>query len=123
MVKTRQIFGILDNKQDADSDLDPPVADTTLPRSDIVAYRVQTRQSPYMDVFHDYRVVRITIDSGTTGNMIRHSTAKHLGRPIPLFLDQRLWPNVFRPVSLLTWMSFMATVLSVSPLTAAQLET
>ncbi|CAH3165626.1 unnamed protein product, partial [Porites evermanni] len=41
-----------------------------------------TRQSPYMDVFHGHRVVRITIDSGATGNMIRHSTAKHLGCPI-----------------------------------------
>ena len=83
MVKARQLVGILDNDQDADGDLhpDPPLAaaDTTSPRPDVVAYRVQTRQSPYMDVFHGHRVVRITIDSGATGNMIRHSTAKHLG--------------------------------------------
>ena len=53
----------------------------TLPTPDVVAYmyHVQTRQSPYMDVFHAHRVVRVTIDSGATGNMIRHSTAKHLG--------------------------------------------
>ena len=84
MVKARQIVGILDNDQDTDCDLDPDsaVPDTTLPSPDVVAYRVQTRQSPYMDVFHGHRVVRVTIDSGATGNMIRHSTAKHLGCPI-----------------------------------------
>ena len=84
MVKARQIVGILDNDQDTDYDLDPdsPVPDTTLPSPDVVAYRVQTRQSPYMDVLHSHRVVRVTIDSGATGNMICHSTAKHLGCPI-----------------------------------------
>ena len=86
MVKARQIVGILDNEQDANSDLDPdpPVAaaDTTSPRPDVVAYCVQTHQSPYMDVFHGHNVVRITVDSGASGNMIHHSTAKHLGCPI-----------------------------------------
>ena len=84
MVKVRQIVGILDNDQDTDCDLDPdaPVPDTTLLSPDVVAYRVQTRHSPYMDVFHGHRVVRVTIDSGATRNMIRHSSAKHLGCPI-----------------------------------------
>ena len=84
MVKARQIVDILDDEQDTNYDLDPdpPCPETTLPTPDVVAYRVQTRQSPYMDVFHGHRVVRITIDSGATGNMIRHSTAKHLGCPI-----------------------------------------
>ena len=84
MVKARQIVGILDDEQDTNYDLDPdpPCPETTLPTPDVVAYRVQTRQSPYMDVFHGHCVVRITIDSGATGNMIRHSTAKHLGCPI-----------------------------------------
>ena len=84
MVKARQIVGILDNESDTDCDLDPdpPVPDPTLPTPDVVAYCVQTRQSPYMDVFHAHGVVRVTIDSGATGNMIRHSTAKHLGCPI-----------------------------------------
>ena len=84
MVKARQIVGILDNDQDTDHDLDPdsPVPDTTLPSPDVVAYRVQTCQSPYMDVFHGHRVVRVTIDSGATGNMICHSTTKHFGCPI-----------------------------------------
>ena len=47
-----------------------------------VAYRVQTRQSPYMDVFHGHHVIRVTTDSGATGNMIRHSTVKRLGSQI-----------------------------------------
>ena len=84
MVKARQIVGILDNYQDTDCDPDPdsPAPDTTLPSPDVVAYRVQTRQSPYMDVFHGHQVVLVTIDNGATGNMIRHSTAKHVGCPI-----------------------------------------
>ena len=84
MVKARQIAGILDNDQETETspDSDSPDPDTTLPGPDMVAYRVQTRHSPYMDVFHDHRVVRVTLDSGATGNMIRRSTAKHLGCPI-----------------------------------------
>ena len=84
MVKARQMVGILDNDQDTDSDLDPdsPVLETTLPSPDVVAYLVQTRQSPYMNVFHGHRVVRVIIDSGAAGNMVRHSTAKRLGCPI-----------------------------------------
>ena len=84
MVQARQIVGILDDEQDTNYDLDPdpPCPETTLPTPDVVAYRIPTRRSPYMDVFHGHRVVLVTIDSGATGNMIRHSTAKHLGCPI-----------------------------------------
>ena len=84
MVKARQIVGILDDDQDTDSDLDPdsPVPDTPLPSLDVVAYRVQTRQSNYMDVFHGHRVVHVTIESSATRNMICHSTTKRLGCPI-----------------------------------------
>ena len=84
MVKAKPIIGILDNEQDANSDLDPdpPAANTTTPGPDVVAYRVQTRQFPYVDVFQGDRVLRITIDRGATRNMIRLSTAKHLGCPI-----------------------------------------
>lgn len=67
MVKVRQIIGI-DDEKDTTSNLDPdpPCPETTLPFPDVVAYHVQTRLSPY----------------SPTGNMIRHSTAKHLGCPI-----------------------------------------
>ena len=84
MVKARQIVGILDDEQDTNYDLDPapPCPETTLPIPDIVAYSIQTRQSPYMDVLHGHCIVRVTIDNGATGNMIHHSTVKHLGCPI-----------------------------------------
>ncbi len=45
-------------------------------------FRIQTRQSPYIDMFYNHHPVRITIDSGATGNMIQHSTAQRLGSPI-----------------------------------------
>ncbi|XP_066019216.1 uncharacterized protein [Pocillopora verrucosa] len=114
MVKARQIAGILDNDQEIETspDSDSPDPDTTLPGPDMVAYRVQTRQSPYMDVFHDHRVVRVTLDSGATGNMIRlytygsksppnpHATARRafvLRAPAP---SQTVWPGEFMEVRL-----------------------
>ena len=41
--------------------------------------RIDVRQSPYLDAFCGHHMVRLTIDSGATGNMIRHSTAVRLG--------------------------------------------
>ena len=40
--------------------------------------RVQVRQSPYMDTFHNHHAVSITIDSSVTGNTMRQSTATRL---------------------------------------------
>ena len=86
IVKARQIVGILEDDSEVDDELD-----TSMPCRDFnseehnsgaVAYRVQTRQSPYMDAFHGHHVIRVTIDSGATGNMIRHSTVKRLGSQI-----------------------------------------
>ena len=55
---------------------------TTRTAPGAAVYHVQTRQSPYFDVFHDHHVIRVTVDSGATGNMIRHSTVKRLGSRI-----------------------------------------
>ncbi|EDO35149.1 predicted protein [Nematostella vectensis] len=55
--------------------IDPP-AHTA---HDAVVLRIQTRQSPYLDVFYNHHTVRMTVDSGATGNMIRLSTATRLG--------------------------------------------
>ena len=41
--------------------------------------RVEIEQSPYLDVFHGHDTVRLTIDSGATGNMMRTSCAQYLG--------------------------------------------
>ena len=83
IVKARQILGILDDESEADDNLDTdlPICDAEgeEPNSSAVAYRIQTRQSPYMDVFHGHHVIRVTIDSGATGNMIRYSLVKRLG--------------------------------------------
>ena len=60
------------------SDNDPD--DTITPS--LLAFRVLTRQSPYFDTFYEHHTVRITIDSGATGNMIRHSVVKRLCLPL-----------------------------------------
>ena len=66
MVKATQIVSILDNEQDTNVDLDPDpsVPDTTLPKPDVVAYRVQTRQTPCMDVFHGHRLPGTPLTAG-----------------------------------------------------------
>ncbi|KAJ8344559.1 hypothetical protein SKAU_G00318880 [Synaphobranchus kaupii] len=86
IVKARQIVSVVEDESDTDDD---PGVSTPTHDSDggaaapsAVAYRVQTRQSPYVDVFHGHHAVRITLDSGATGNMIRHSTATRLGSQI-----------------------------------------
>ena len=43
------------------------------------AQRIDIRQSPYLDTCCGHHTVRVTIDSGATGNVIRHSTALRLG--------------------------------------------
>lgn len=44
--------------------------------------RIQVRRSPYVDTFHGHIPIRLTIDSGATGNMMRASTATKLNAKI-----------------------------------------
>lgn len=44
--------------------------------------RIQVRRSPYVDNFHGHIPIRLTIDSGATGNMMRASTATKLNAKI-----------------------------------------
>ena len=85
MTKARQIVGILDEEveETVSAYVDAPSCEVEDPYSvrlsDSTAFRIQTRQSPYIDAFHTHHPVRITIDSGATGNMIRHSVVQRLG--------------------------------------------
>jgi hypothetical protein len=44
--------------------------------------RVQVRHSPYLDIYCGHFPIRLTVDSGATGNMIRTSTAAQLNAKI-----------------------------------------
>ena len=81
MVRARQIANIFEDSpidQDfVDNECDDPIS----PQSASISL-VQVRQSPYMDTFHGYHAVRITIDSGAEGNMMRESTATRLSAEI-----------------------------------------
>lgn len=61
-----------------------PQADSTDAESDpsYKACRVQVEQSPYIALFHKHVPVQITLDSGATGNMIKHAAACQLGAKI-----------------------------------------
>lgn len=76
LAKARQIIG-----SDSDDEEDPSYQEDLQStvccsqQKPTQAFRVQIRQSPYLDTFHKHHHVRLTIDSGATGNMIRLSTA------------------------------------------------
>ena len=72
MVKTRQVFGIYDESDD-ESELEP---NTLLQAS---ANQVTIRQSPYIDAFNADYNIRLTIYSGTIGNMFRSSGSNNNG--------------------------------------------
>ena len=86
LTKSRLIAKILDEDDTyvpyegvQDSEHEDQSADRLSASCGLKTCRVQTRQSPYLDTFYGYHAVRITIDSGATGNMIRSSTAKRIG--------------------------------------------
>ena len=82
IVKARQLADILDkDNPEREDSLQPHPQETNSdkPTQGAVAFRIQTRQSPYLDAFRDHHAVRITIDSGATGNMIRQSATQRLG--------------------------------------------
>lgn len=68
--KARQIMGT-DNNQCSDEE------EISFPQVASVS-RVQIRQSPHIDAFLAHHSVRITIDSGATGDMIRSDVADNL---------------------------------------------
>ena len=82
MVKARQIVGILSEDDDDSASSDDGQFQAPHTTENIVSNRVSVRQSPYLDTFYGHHHVRLTIDSGATGNMIRMSTVCRLGASI-----------------------------------------
>ena len=83
IAKARQIADIFDAPHEPETtpDMTDPESDTddARPGPGPKVFRIQTRQSPYLDMFYSHYPVRITIDSGATGNMIRHTVVQRLG--------------------------------------------
>ena len=81
--KARQIADIFDDPSEPEttSCVDESVGETDDTGSSLSShvFRTQTRQSPYLDMFYADHPVRVTIDSGATGNMIRHTVIQRLG--------------------------------------------
>ncbi|KAJ8355268.1 hypothetical protein AAFF_G00077380 [Aldrovandia affinis] len=68
MAKTRQVVG---EQAEADGESDESTGDEVTVASAV--QRVLIKQSPYLDAFHEHLPVRLTIDSGATGNMMKAS--------------------------------------------------
>ena len=90
IAKARQIADIFDDPSEPETRpcVDESITDTddtgSSPTSHV--FRIQTRLSPYLDMFYAHHLVRVTIDSGVTGNMIRHTVVQCLGcqvTPVP----------------------------------------
>ena len=97
MVKARQIANICDDDMSelssADEDQQPP--------KDIVSWRIAVRQSPFLDTFYNHHHVRLTLDSGATGNMIRASTVARLGAKVEETRQSAKQADGSSPLSLL----------------------
>lgn len=65
LAKARQIQGIIDTDSDIEDTEETPTFELTVSL-------VSNKQSPYLDVFHQHTHIRLTIDSGATGNMISY---------------------------------------------------
>ena len=87
LVKARQISEVYDVPLDSDEDdsmnthQSEPISLGPDPKhaESLNANLVQIEQSPNLDVFHGNDTVKLTIDSGATGNMMRTSCAHYLG--------------------------------------------
>ena len=76
MAKVRQVINLLDDEDEQNSP-EPEVSNTEVVDSEHpVVQNIEVRQSPR---FCRHHTTRVTVDSGATGNMIRHSTAHELG--------------------------------------------
>ena len=87
MAKARQIANILeadvyDESVDYYEENPSPVLDNDSTQTVQSTRLIQVQQSPYLDTFYRHTPIRITIDSGATGNMMSLSTAKRLGAEI-----------------------------------------
>ena len=79
LLKARQIIGIVtDISDDELSDNTSGLSPSESVSEPLSTFRVSIPQSPYKDTFHGHNHVRLTIDSGATGNMIRLSTVQRL---------------------------------------------
>ena len=83
ITKARQIADIFNDPSEPET---RPCVDESITGTDDTGssptshvFRIQTRQSPYLDIFYAHHQVRVTIDSGATGNMIRHTVVQRLG--------------------------------------------
>lgn len=86
IAKARLIDNIIDNVEEEDRFALQEIVDTheeecidNGKNSSKAILRVQVSQSPYFDTFYGHQPVRVTLDSGATGNMIRASAARSLG--------------------------------------------
>ena len=84
LAKVRQIIGIVDDISDdelSDTNESGLSPSASVPEQHST-FRVSIRQSPYIDTFQGHNHVRLTIDSGATGNMIRLSTVRRLNAKV-----------------------------------------
>ena len=83
IAKARQTADIFDDPSEPKTIpcVDESVGDTNNTGSSLSSrvFRIQTCQSPYLDMIYAHHPVRITIDSGATANMICHTIIQCLG--------------------------------------------
>ena len=88
IAKARHIMSIVDSDNESEMTDDcpgepvSPLETGTHPGSEPTIRRINIASSPYLDVFCGHQTVRITLDTGATGNMILEAAAIRLGATI-----------------------------------------
>ncbi|CAB3986542.1 Retrovirus-related Pol poly from transposon opus, partial [Paramuricea clavata] len=94
---------IVDQHEPPDkSDLEPEPDDHSCFKNNRVkstAYRVSTKQSPHLKVFHNHHAVQLTLDTGAETSMIKSSIAQQIGATIQKTKETALQADGITPLS------------------------
>ena len=101
LTRTRQV--IVDQHEPSDkSDSEPESDDHSCFKNNRVkstAYRVSTKQSPHLKVFHNHHAVQLTLDTGAETSMIKSSIAQQIGATIQKTKQTALQADGITPLS------------------------
>ena len=101
LTRTRQV--IVDQHEPSDrSDSEPEPDDQSCFKNNRVkstAYRVSTKQSPHLKVFHNHHAVQLTLDTGAETSMIKSSIAQQIGATIQKNKQTALQADGITPLS------------------------
>ena len=100
MGKSRQVAAEYDDDEEPETEHLQPSTEVEDPfQEPPKAQRVNIVSSPVLNVFYGRHLVRPTLDTGATANMVRSSFASHIGVPISPASQMARQPDGVTPLS------------------------